>query len=117
MKRKFVAVGKVDDFPVGKGRKVVVDGREIAVFHLQEGFFAIDDTCPHQGAPLSYGIIDGFEVACPRHGARFDLRSGQVLSLPAVRGVISYEVQVDKDMVFVCPEPMKDVPPALLIFP
>lgn len=112
--KEFIPVVKVEDLPIGKSKRVQVGDHFIALFHLEEGFFALDDACPHQGAPLAYGIIDGREVVCLRHGARFDIPTGQVLSLPAVRGVHTYPVRVEGDMVCICIEPVDSDPPALI---
>ncbi|MGH2541671.1 MAG: Rieske 2Fe-2S domain-containing protein, partial [Ardenticatenaceae bacterium] len=62
-----------------------------------EGFFAIDDVCTHDGGPLGEGELDGAAIECPRHGARFDVRSGEALSMPAILPVRPYRVQVVGD--------------------
>jgi 3-phenylpropionate/trans-cinnamate dioxygenase ferredoxin subunit len=66
----------------------------IALFNLGGTFYAIDDTCPHRGGPLSQGFIQGDVVVCPWHGARFRLGTGEVLSPPAQQGVACYPVRV-----------------------
>lgn len=70
-------------------------GIPIAVFKLEEGYFAINDTCSHEKFSLSEGDIDGCEVECPLHGAVFDIKTGKNLSLPAVLPVKSYPVKVE----------------------
>ena len=74
---------------------VEVDGKKIALFNVDGAFYAIDDTCTHRGGPLSEGELNGNEVSCPLHGARFDVTSGAELSPPAPRGVARYNVRVD----------------------
>ena len=78
-----------------------VAGRRIALARVGGDFFAIDDTCPHAEASLSEGRLEGFAIECPHHGARFDLRDGRFLTLPAVAPVRSYPVAVEDGAVFV----------------
>ena len=92
---RFVRVGTREEFEPGRGRLVDVAGQRIAVFVLGAKCFAIDDTCPHRGGPLSEGDVTDGVVTCPLHGARFDLETGAVLSLPAEHGVRCYPVQVN----------------------
>lgn len=102
------------DLPLGKSKRVILDGVPIAVFHIDDGFYAIEDTCSHQGASLAFGDLERVIVACPRHGAQFDVRSGRVLSLPAVRGVRCYPVKVEEGRVFVGCSLSSDLTPDLL---
>lgn len=67
------------DVPFGEGRSVTVGGRRIGVFHTEAGYFAIDNDCPHEGGPLSDGLLAEACVTCPLHGWRIDLRSGEVI--------------------------------------
>src|SRR3954469_18250754 len=73
----FVKVATRDELPPGGKKLVEVDGRAIAVFHVCGGFYAIDDVCTHDGGPLAEGQVIGCEIQCPRHGARFDIRTGR----------------------------------------
>lgn len=98
---QYYRVAGVDEIPPGRGRCFVVDGRRIAVFRVEDEFFAIDDRCTHAEASLSEGDVWGHEVACPRHGATFDLRTGEATALPAVEPVRTYEVRIDGDDVLV----------------
>jgi 3-phenylpropionate/trans-cinnamate dioxygenase ferredoxin subunit len=72
-----------------------VDGRSIALCNVDGEFFAIDDVCTHDGGPLGQGELRGNVIECPRHGARFDVRTGKVLALPAPKPVGTYSVQVE----------------------
>ena len=67
----FTKVATVQEVPQGGGKRVTVRGRTLAVFNAGGTFYAIDDTCPHRGAPLSEGMVAGKEVTCPWHAARF----------------------------------------------
>jgi 3-phenylpropionate/trans-cinnamate dioxygenase ferredoxin subunit len=81
-----------------------VDGKRIALCHVDGSFYAIDDVCTHDGGPLDQGQLEGDQIECPRHGARFDVKTGRALTLPAVRPVNSYPVQVEGDDVKVALE-------------
>ncbi len=83
----WTRVAPLADFPSGTRRVLDVDGARVAVFHLEAGFFAIEDVCTHDGGELASGELEGWEIACPRHGARFDLRTGAVTAPPAYEPV------------------------------
>jgi nitrite reductase/ring-hydroxylating ferredoxin subunit len=95
----FTRVATVQEIPAGQAKKVRIGDKDVALFNINGTFFAIDNTCPHRGGPLSEGEIDGQEVTCPWHGARFNLTTGAHLCPPANRGVIAYKVQVVGDEV------------------
>lgn len=96
----FVTVATVTDIPPGQAIVVEVDDLAIALCHVEgEGYFAIDDLCTHDGGPLGDCDLDGAQIECPRHGARFDVRSGAALSLPAIVPVRSYPVRVDGEQI------------------
>jgi nitrite reductase (NADH) small subunit len=90
----FVNVAKVSEVPPGKAKQAKVGGKTLAVFNVEGVFYAIDDTCPHRGAPLSEGTLEGHEVVCPWHAAAFDVTTGAHLSPPARCDVGCYKVQV-----------------------
>ena len=94
---RFVRVGRVGDVPWGGAEVFSVDGRRIAVYRLEDGFYAIDDICTHDGGPLAEGEVEGDEVICPRHGARFSIKTGAALTFPAVTPVDRYPVRVEGD--------------------
>ncbi len=83
----WVRVAEVIDFLPGTRRVLEVDGVQVAVFHLEDGFHAIEDVCTHDGGELAAGQVEGCEIICPRHGARFDLRTGSVTAPPAYEDV------------------------------
>lgn len=81
--------------------RVVWDGdTPIAVFNIDGDYYAVEDTCTHDGGELAGGDVYGFEVECPRHGARFDLRSGAVTRLPAVVPIASFPVRLEDGAVW-----------------
>ena len=91
---QFVKVAKSDEIPPGQGKMVEVNNQKIALFNVGGAFYAIDDTCTHRGGPLSEGDLDGEQVTCPLHGAVFNVTTGQVLGLPAPKGVSRHNVRV-----------------------
>jgi len=106
---EFVKVTTVDEIPPGAGRRFDVNGYRIAVFNASGTFYAVDDTCTHEEASLAEGPLSGEIIACPKHGSRFHLPTGRVLSLPAVRPVNTYEVKVEGGDVLVLPQPRRGV--------
>lgn len=92
----FIRVCSVQDVPVGKGKKVFV-GKKVLALYLHEGtYYAVKDVCPHQGISLSYGWLEGRDVVCPGHGWKFDLATGQCSTVPGQR-VARCEVRVEGD--------------------
>ena len=90
-----VKIGSVNDVEVGSGRAFDVGDKSVAVFNVDGGFYAIDDTCPHAGASLAEGEVEDGKVGCPWHYAEFDLKTGNHISAPATCGVTSYKVTVE----------------------
>jgi 3-phenylpropionate/trans-cinnamate dioxygenase ferredoxin subunit len=97
----FFKVTTRDALPPGGKALAEVDGRPIAVFNVDGTFYAIDDVCTHDGGPLAEGELEGFEVRCPRHGARFDVRTGKALCMPAFEPVTTHAVEVHGDDIYV----------------
>ena len=96
MSAPFVTAAKTSEIPSGEVRAVDVGGKRVLVCHTADGkFYAVDDTCTHDDGPLGDGCLDGTEIECPRHGARFDVTTGKVICLPAAVGITSYPVRVD----------------------
>lgn len=95
----FVRVAEASDVASGKVKVCEVQGRRIALCNVDGTFHAIDDVCTHDGGPLGEGDLDGHQIECPRHGARFDVRTGRALTLPAVAAVRSYPVLVEDGVV------------------
>ncbi len=93
-KYEFVQVAPVDDLPSGERLFLEIDDQPIVVINLAGSLFAIGDICTHDDGPLGDGEIDDHKIICPRHGARFDLKTGKALSLPAVIDTPHYPVRV-----------------------
>jgi 3-phenylpropionate/trans-cinnamate dioxygenase ferredoxin subunit len=98
---EWVEVARVSDIPPGHAARVEIDGVPVAIFNVDGEFHAIDDTCTHQEASLSEGDLDVERCAieCPLHGSGFDLRTGEVLSLPAVEPIRVHRVEVHDGVV------------------
>ena len=89
-------VARVGDVEPGTAIVVTAGPRRLALCRAEDGaFYAIDDVCTHDGGPLGEGEIFDCEIECPRHGARFDILTGQVTALPAVFPVHTYPVTVE----------------------
>ena len=91
---EFVDVASVDEIPNLERLFVSIDGKEIVVININQEFFAIADICSHDDGPLGEGEIEGHKISCPRHGARFDIRNGKALTLPAVVDIPSYPIRI-----------------------
>ncbi len=100
----FVTVARVADVAPGTATTVVVDRREIALFNAGGTFYALENTCPHQGGPLAEGWIAGRTVTCPWHAWCFDLASGK-MTLGDYASVETFEVRVVGDQVQVSRTP------------
>ena len=88
------------DIPTGSGKVVEVGGKTIAVFNDGGTFYAIDNTCLHQGGPLGEGELSGSSVTCPWHGWEYDVKTGACAMNPAVK-VQTFPVQIQGDEIFV----------------
>jgi 3-phenylpropionate/trans-cinnamate dioxygenase ferredoxin component len=97
------AIGTLSDFPLNEQKIIDLEDEFVLVLRTESGFWAIEDRCSHDDNELFGGEVVGKEIKCPRHGARFDLESGQALCLPAVRAVRTYQVVVSDHDVFLQP--------------
>ena len=95
----WVDVAPAEELTPGSWRTVDVDGTQVAVFNVDGEYYAIEDVCTHDGGILSGGTVEGAEVECPRHGARFSLTTGEALSPPAYDPVPTFPVRVEQGMV------------------
>jgi 3-phenylpropionate/trans-cinnamate dioxygenase ferredoxin subunit len=96
---EFVEIAPVADLPEGERLFIEAAGRSIVIFNLAGKFYAIGDVCSHDNGPVGDGEIEETEIICPRHGARFDIRTGKATSLPAVVDIPSYPVRVMGEMI------------------
>lgn len=98
---EFVSVGTVDELGSGERMILEIDQRLIAVFNIAGEYYAIDDVCSHDDGPVAEGELDGKQIECPRHGARFDIETGEVLSLPAIVDIPAYPVRVEGEEILI----------------
>ena len=99
---EWVPVAEAAELPDPEsGLRVEIDGHPLALFRLEDGLYALDDICSHEFSRLSEGEVWDGEVYCPKHGSRFDIRTGAVEGLPALKPVGSYPVKVEDGKVYV----------------
>ncbi len=100
-KVEFVEVAPVSELPNGERLFVELGDLPIVVFNIAGQIFAIGDVCTHDNGPLGDGMIEGYNVVCPRHGAEFDVRTGKSMQMPAIVDIPAYPVQVRDGNIFV----------------
>jgi 3-phenylpropionate/trans-cinnamate dioxygenase ferredoxin subunit len=98
---EFVKVARVDDIPPGGRLWYEFEEETVIIFNVDDTFYCIADLCTHDNSPLEDGALEGHEVECPRHGARFDVRTGAALCLPAVTAVPTFQVKVERGNIYV----------------
>jgi len=94
-------VAKLSEIAPGTTRRVVVDSMEVLLCNVDGKIYAIEDVCTHDGGPLDQGELEGECVVCPRHGATFDVRTGDALTLPAVLPLMTFDATVEGDDIYV----------------
>ena len=104
---EFVAVARVGEIAPGTVKVVTIDGVPIGVANVDGEFYAFGDVCTHDDGPVAEGELDDYIIECPRHGARFDIRTGAVKLLPAVVPIPVYPLRVEGDEIQVSPEPKR----------
>jgi 3-phenylpropionate/trans-cinnamate dioxygenase ferredoxin subunit len=91
---EYIAVGSIGELLDGQRLFVELDDMLIVIMNINGQYYAIADVCSHDDGPVGEGNIEGFEIICPRHGARFDVRTGRALTLPAFIDIPSYPVRL-----------------------
>jgi 3-phenylpropionate/trans-cinnamate dioxygenase ferredoxin subunit len=97
----FVKAANVSDVPPGRAKVVEIGDEDVALCNVDGNIYAIANVCTHDDGPLGEGYLLGEEIECPRHGARFNVRSGEVKTLPAIMPIPTFEVKIDGDDVLV----------------
>jgi len=95
----WVDAARAEKISVGIPVHVEIDGTHIAVFKLDEAFYAIEDICTHDGGQLTGGCIENDQIVCPRHGARFSIKTGEALTAPAYEPTAIFPVRIKNGMV------------------
>jgi 3-phenylpropionate/trans-cinnamate dioxygenase ferredoxin subunit len=103
--KRFLPVARVSDVPPGEARVFEVEGLSLALCNVDGAIYAIDNLCTHDDGPLGSGKLEGTAIECPRHGARFDVRTGEVLRMPAAYPVQTYPTRIEDGQVLVEVEP------------
>ncbi len=100
---EFIAVAQTSEVRDPGTLFVEVEDQLVVLIHAAGHWYALDDICTHDGGPLSDGPVDAAEgsIICPRHGARFDIKSGAALTMPATKATVSHEVKVEGEQVLV----------------
>jgi 3-phenylpropionate/trans-cinnamate dioxygenase ferredoxin subunit len=91
----WVTAGQAADLAPGQVRVVRAGRNQLAVCNVLDTYYCIADVCTHDGGPLDQGELDGSEIECPRHGARFDVTNGRATCLPAIAPVRTYPVRIE----------------------
>ncbi len=95
----WISVFSVDDIENGQHRVVDIDDTEVVIFKVDNDFFAIENVCSHDSGEIASGVLENGEIICPRHSARFCIKTGDVKSPPAYEGVESYAVRIENNIV------------------
>lgn len=104
MTKTFEMVAKLSDIPEGQSRVFEVNKKMVSLCKVEGQIFAIADLCSHDEGPLEEGELNGTEIECPRHGARFDIKTGKALCLPAITPIPVYSVEIRSDEIWVSNE-------------
>ncbi len=99
MAAEWIKVAAVGEIAPGGSKVVDVDGSTVAVFNIGGEFFAIEDVCTHDGGELASGTLEGDQIVCPRHGARFCVRTGEALSAPAYEATAKLPVRIENGFI------------------
>jgi len=99
----FVAAAKTSEIADSGSLLVEIDDRLVVLIHAAGHFYALDDVCTHDGGPLSDGPVDAESktIACPRHGAKFDIKTGAAVTMPATKPTVAHEIKIEGDQIFV----------------
>jgi len=98
---EFVKVAKITEIKPGRVKYVEAGKHRIALCNVDGEFYAIDNVCTHDGGPLNQGELEDDQIECPRHGARFNVRTGAVVTLPAVLPVETYPVRIEGTDIYI----------------
>lgn len=101
MTEDFHKVAHVDEIPNGQSKIFDVSGEKVAVCNVDGKIMAVGDLCTHDDGPLGEGELDGNQIECPRHGAKFDLKTGKALCLPAIKAIPVFEVEIRDNEVWI----------------
>lgn len=98
---EFVKVAETKDIQPSRMKEVQLDGKSICVANIEGKYYAIGNICTHEGGPLADGTLEGFEVECPWHGSKFNIRTGEVTNPPANEPEPKYQVRVEGSSILI----------------
>ena len=90
---RFIQICSISEVRPGERIYVELEEKNIVIFNIESQFYALEDACSHDKGPIGSGEVEGLEVICPRHGARFNIQNGKALSMPAVKDIVYYPVR------------------------
>ncbi len=97
---EFTRIASKDELEPAGRLSVVIDDYPALLIRDGDNFYAIEDVCSHDGQPLTVGPIENCEITCPRHGARFDIKTGNALCMPAIEGIQTFEIEIRDGEIF-----------------
>ncbi len=95
----YVDIAPASELPNGERLFLEIEGKPIVIFNIAGQYYSIADVCSHDDGPVGEGQVEEFTITCPRHGAKFDLRNGKVLAMPAVVDIPAYPVRIVDGMI------------------
>jgi 3-phenylpropionate/trans-cinnamate dioxygenase ferredoxin subunit len=98
---EFFEVAAQEDLPNGERLFIEIDEQPIVLLNIAGELFAVGDVCTHDDGPVGDGVVEDHVIVCPRHGARFDLRSGKAIALPAFVDIPAYPIKVSEGKIFI----------------
>ena len=101
MSSNFQKIAELKEVPEGQAKVFQIEGEQVALCRAEDEVYAVADLCSHDNGPLGEGELDDHQIECPRHGARFDIRTGKALCLPAITGIPVYKVELRGDEIWV----------------
>jgi len=110
MSKRYVPVARLSDVPPGEARVFEAEGVSLALCNVGGEIYALDNLCTHDDGPLGSGKLQGTAIECPRHGARFDVKTGAVLRMPAAFPVRTYPTRLEGGQILVAVDSPPDPP-------
>jgi len=108
MDNEFVRIAEKSEIPIGKMKKVQIDNRELLIVNVDGKYYVVSSKCTHMKGDLSMGSLDGKIVTCPKHGAKFNVTTGEVVEKPKIgifrpktANLVTYEVKIEKENILV----------------
>lgn len=98
---EFIAAVKKSEIPTSNKLCLEVEDRFVVIVRIDDEYFCIDDMCTHDGGTLGEGELTGNCLVCPRHGAQFDVRNGEAVTMPATEATVTHAIRVEGDQIFV----------------